>query len=226
MTESGDAGASRQASSREASASPPGERKPRLVLASGSPQRRAILGDLGLDFDVRPSDAAEDDEGPPRVVAVENARRKALAVARAAGDGADEVVLGCDTLVATERDAGTAWDIWGKPADAEAARATLRHLSGRVHEVVSGLVLVERGEVRVATEVTRVTFRALDDATIDWYVSCGEWEGRAGGYAIQGRGAVLLRRIEGDYLNVVGLPVSALLELRPRLMAEHAAAAR
>ena len=198
---------------------------PRLVLASGSPQRRAILGDLGLDFDVRPSDVAEEDEGSPRVVAVENARRKALAVVAAAG-GADEVVLGCDTLVATERDAGTAWDIWGKPADAAAARETLRRLSDRTHEVVSGLVLAERGEVRIATEVTRVTFRALDDAIIDWYVSCAEWEGRAGGYAIQGRGAVLIRRIEGDYLNVVGLPVSALLELSPGLMTAHAAAAR
>jgi septum formation protein len=191
----------------------------RLVLASGSPQRRAILGDLGLDFDVRPSDVAEEDDGPPRVVASENALRKALAVAAAAGADADEVVLGCDTLVATED------DLWGKPADAEAARATLRHLSGRTHEVVSGLVLVRDGDVRAATEVTLVTFRTLDAATIDWYVGCGEWEGRAGGYAIQGRGAVLLNRIEGDYLNVVGLPVAALLALSPELLAEHRAIA-
>jgi septum formation protein len=190
----------------------------RLVLASGSPQRRAILGDLGLDFDVRPSDVAEEDEGPPRTVAAENARRKALAVAEAAGAGADEVVLGCDTLVATEPG-----DIWGKPPSEEAARRTLRRLSGRTHEVVSGIVLVQHGEVRAATEVTHVTFRELDGATIDWYVGCGEWQGRAGGYAIQGRGGVLVRRIEGDYLNVVGLPVAALIELCPGLMADHAA---
>jgi septum formation protein len=186
----------------------------RLVLASGSPQRRAILGDLGLDFDVRASDVAEEDEGAPRVVASENALRKALAVSDAAGTE-DNVVIGCDTLVATD-----GIDIWGKPADEAAARATLRHLSGRTHEVVSGLAIVQRGDVRAATEITHVTFRELDARTIDWYVSTGEWEGRAGGYAIQGRGAVLVKRIEGDYLNVVGLPVAALLELCPGLVEE------
>jgi septum formation protein len=185
----------------------------RLVLASGSPQRRAILGDLGLDFDVRASDVAEEDEGAPRVVASENALRKALAVAGAAGADAGELVIGCDTLVATD-----GRQIWGKPADAAAARATLRHLSGRTHEVVSGLALVRSGDVRAATEVTKVTFRKLDDREIDWYVATGEWNGRAGGYAIQGRGAVLIKRIEGDYLNVVGLPVAALLSLCPGLV--------
>jgi septum formation protein len=206
MTEGGGAGTSRQASSRRA--------KPRLVLASGSPQRRAILGDLGLDFDVRASDVAEEDEGAPRVVASENALRKALAVA---ADAQDDVVIGCDTLVATD---GT--EIWGKPSDADEARATLRHLSGRTHEVVSGLAIVQRGDVRAATEITHVTFRALDDATIEWYISTGEWNGRAGGYAIQGRGAVLVNRIEGDYLNVVGLPVAALLGLCPALVEDFA----
>jgi len=193
---------------------------PRLILASGSPQRRAILGDLGLDFEVRASDVAEEDEGAPRVVASENALRKALAVAEGAGAGTDEVVLGCDTLVATEL------EIWGKPPNADAARETLRRLSGRTHDVVSGLALVQAGDVRAATETTKVTFRELDDATIDWYLATGEWEGRAGGYAIQRRGAVLVKRIEGDYLNVVGLPVAALLELWPGLMRDFAAAAR
>jgi septum formation protein len=201
----------------------------RLVLASGSPQRRAILGDLGLEFEVRASDVAEEDEGAPRVVASENALRKALAVA---ADAPDAVVLGCDTLVATELDIAdhnsgfAGWEIWGKPPNADAARETLRRLSGRTHEVVSGLALVQQGDVRAATEMTRVTFRDLDDATIDWYLSTGEWEGRAGGYAIQGRGAVLVKRIEGDYLNVVGLPVGALLELCPGLMDDFAAARR
>jgi septum formation protein len=186
----------------------------RLVLASGSPQRRAILGDLGLDFEVRVSDVAEEDEGAPRVVASENALRKARAVAEAAGPDADELVLGCDTLVATEL------QIWGKPPSADAARETLRCLSGRTHEVVSGLALIQRGDVRAATEITKVTFRELDAPTIDWYVATGEWDGRAGGYAIQGRGAVLVKRIEGDYLNVVGLPVAALLALQPELLAD------
>jgi septum formation protein len=191
-----------------------------LVLASGSPQRRAILAALGLEFEVRVSDVAEEDDGAPRVVAAENALRKAVAAAEAAPpDAAGELVLGCDTLVATGR------DIWGKPPDEDAARATLRELSGRTHEVVSGLALVRAGDVRTAIEVTEVTFRALDDATIDWYVGCGEWAGRAGGYAIQGRGAALVRRIEGDYLNVVGLPLAALLDLEPSLMVEHATAA-
>jgi septum formation protein len=199
---------------------------PRLILASGSPQRRAILGDLGLDFEVRVSDVAERDEGAPVAVAAENARRKALAVA---GDGADELVIGCDTLVATgdqiaDHASGSAGPvIWGKPSDEAAARATLRHLSGRTHEVVSGLALIADGEVREATEITLVTFRELDEPTIDWYLATREWEGRAGGYAIQGRGAVLVSRIEGDYLNVVGLPVAALLALQPQLQRDFAA---
>jgi septum formation protein len=189
----------------------------RLVLASGSPQRRAILADLGLDFVVRATDVAELDEGAPHAVAAENARRKALA----AFDGASavpEVIIGCDTVVATGA------EIWGKPASADAARATLRRLSGVTHEVLSGLVVVRGAEApRVAVEVTRVTFRALDDDTIAWYVRSGEWEGRAGGYAIQGRGATLIRRVEGDYLNVVGLPVGALLELSPEMTREFRA---
>jgi septum formation protein len=187
----------------------------RLVLASGSPQRRAILGDLGLAFEVQVSDVAEEDEGAPRAVASENALRKALAVAERAG--ADDLVVGCDTLVATD-----GRDIWGKPDDEDHARRTLRHLSGRTHEVVSGLALVQHGEVRAATEITEVTFRALSDAEIDWYVATGEWQGRAGAYAIQQRGAILVNRIAGDYLNVVGLPVAALLTLRPDLQSAFA----
>jgi nucleoside triphosphate pyrophosphatase len=109
--------------------------------------------------------------------------------------------------------------LWGKPADARAARETLSHLSGRTHDVVSGLALARQGgEVLAATAVTRVTFRAIDADLVDWYVGCGEWEGRAGGYAIQGRGAALVRAIQGDYLNVVGLPVAALVDLWPGLL--------
>jgi septum formation protein len=186
----------------------------RLVLASGSPQRRAILDDLGLAFEVQVSDVAEEEQGAPRAVASENALRKALAVARAFPD---DLVVGCDTLVATD-----GVEIWGKPDDAAHATRTLGHLSGRTHEVVSGLALVERGEVSTATEVTEVTFRALSDAEIAWYVGTGEWQGRAGAYAIQQRGAVLVNRIAGDYLNVVGLPVAALLGLRPDLQRSFA----
>jgi septum formation protein len=180
-----------------------------LVLASRSPQRRRILEMLGVPFTVRPVDVVEEEAGAPVAVASENALRKAVA-----GKALDaEVVLGVDTLVAI------GIDIWGKPADEAAARETLRRLEGRTHEVVSGIALVDRdGTVRATTDTTRVTFRALDDATIDWYLRSGEWRERAGGYAIQGRGGALVERIEGDYLNVVGLPVGALLGLWPGLL--------
>jgi septum formation protein len=174
----------------------------KLTLASRSPQRRAILEQLGIPFEVRPSEAAEIEEGDPREVSLENARRKAAAVS-------GELVLAVDTMVALDG------RIYGKPADEQAARATLRELAGRTHEVVSGLVL----GTREATAVTRVSFRELDDGLVDWYVATGEWRDRAGGYAIQGRGAALVREIEGDYLNVVGLPVTALLDLAPDLLA-------
>ena len=182
---------------------------PRLVLASRSPQRRAILESLGVAFEVRPVDVLEEDEGAPVAVAAENALRKALAgKARP-----EEVVLGVDTIVVT------GLEIWGKPPNEEAARETLRRLAGRTHRVISGVALVdEGGAVRADEAVTEVTFRPLDAAMIEWYLGSGEWDGRAGGYAIQGRGGALVERIDGDYLNVVGLPVGTLLGLWPGLL--------
>ena len=180
-----------------------------LVLASRSPQRRAILESLGVPFELRPTDVVEEEEGVPVTIAGENALRKALAGRAAAG----EVVLGVDTVVAI------GIDIWGKPPTEDAARETLRRLSGRTHDVVSGIALVaEDGSVRADIDVTKVTFRPLDDRTIDWYLESREWQERAGGYAIQGRGGALVERIEGDYLNVVGLPVGKLLGLWPDLI--------
>ena len=180
-----------------------------LVLASRSPQRRAILEQLGVRFVERPVDVVEEEVGAPEAVAQENALRKALA----AGASEGEIVLGVDTVVAIDL------EIWGKPPNADAARATLRRLSGRTHIVVSGIALVRAGgDVKAATASTKVTFRALDDTLIDWYVARAEWRGRAGGYAIQGRGAALVERIEGDYLNVVGLPLAALIDLWPALL--------
>ncbi|MGZ4270918.1 MAG: Maf family protein [Solirubrobacteraceae bacterium] len=180
-----------------------------LVLASRSPQRRAILRDLGVAFDERPTDVAEEDAGAPVAVAGENALRKAIA----AGAREGEVTLGVDTVVALDL------EIYGKPPNAEAARSSLERLSGRTHEVISALALVRPdGSVQAAHAVTQVTFRTLDAPTLDWYVASGEWEGRAGGYAIQGRAGALVERIEGDYLNVVGLPVATLLELLPDLL--------
>ncbi len=126
-------------------------------------------------------------------MALENARRKA-------GDRLN--TLGVDTLVAAND------RIYGKPPTADDARQTLLDLSDRTHRVVSGLVYEGDG----ITVTTEVTFRPIEDL-VDWYVSTGEWQGRAGGYAIQGKGAALVRGIRGDYLNVVGLPVAALLDL-------------
>jgi septum formation protein len=183
---------------------------PRLILASRSPQRRAILETLGVPFQARPVDVAEEDDGVPAAVASENALRKAVAGRAAAG----EVVLGVDTLVALEL------EIWGKPPDEIAARETLLRLAGRTHEVISGVALVDQeGKARAATATTQVTFRPMDEAMIDWYLASGEWRERAGGYAIQGRGGALVDRIVGDYLNVVGLPVGTLLGLWPDLLA-------
>jgi septum formation protein len=182
---------------------------PPLLLASRSPQRRAILEQLGIAFAVLAVDVEEIAAGDAIEVARTNALRKAQA---AAAQRPGRTILGVDTIVALDG------EIFGKPASAAAARSTLKRLSGRTHEVVSGLVLLNCANTHVAHEVTKVTFRALDDRLVERYVRTGEWSGRAGGYAIQGIGAGLVRRIMGDYLNVVGLPVGKLLDLDLTLM--------
>jgi septum formation protein len=124
-----------------------------------------------------------------------------------------ELVLGADTLVAIDG------DILGKPADADQAREYVARLAGRTHQVVGAIAVVRDGALtHVTSEITQVHFREAPPALLDWYVSTGEWQGRAGGYAIQGAGAVLVQGIEGDYLNVVGLPLSRLLDLVPGLL--------
>jgi septum formation protein len=148
-------------------------------------------------------------DGRAEEVSVDNARRKALAAAAATPDA---LVLGVDTVVTLDG------ILYGKPADAAHARATLRALSGREHTVTSGLCLVSSEGTRTAIEHTSVSFRPLSDELIEWYVASGEWQERAGGYAIQGRGAALVASIAGDYWNVVGLPVGALLGLEPGLL--------
>jgi len=145
-------------------------------------------------------------------MAVENALRKARAVAKADGPLAPALVLGVDTLVALEG------RIYGKPADEGHARETLRALSGSTHTVLSGVALIEDRQERTALAATEVVFRTLDEWSIDWYVALGEWRDRAGGYGIQGAGAALVREIRGDYENVVGLPVATLLDLWPGLL--------
>jgi septum formation protein len=194
----------------------------RLILASASPQRRAILEQIGAAFEVRISDAVELEEGPPAEVVLENAYRKAAAVAAAAvagaasddsdRDGDDRLpVLGVDTVVSLGP------RIFGKPRDAADAAQMLTELAGRRHVVHTGVCLIEGERTRTAAVQTVVEFRALDRAAVDAYVATGEWTGRAGAYAIQGIGATLVTRIEGDYLSVVGLPVATLLDLAPWL---------
>jgi septum formation protein len=157
-------------------------------------------------FTVAPAGVDERSGGQPRALVIENALRKARAVA-------GERVLGADTAVALEG------HVFGKPADATEAEAFLRRLSGRTHRVWSGVAVREGGRERTGAAETAVTFRSLTGRELDWYLASGEWSGRAGGYAIQGRGAALVQAIAGDYWNVVGLPVATLLDLVPDLIA-------
>ena len=153
-----------------------------------------------------PADVEEIEWGDPVEVAKENARSKAEAVLASAPAGA--IVVGVDTVVALD---GL---IYGKPENEDLAAATLKQLSGRTHKVVSGLAI--GGDV--TAETTHVTFRAVTDDLLQWYLATGEWRDRAGGYAVQGRGAALVTAIDGDYLNVVGLPVAQLLARMPGLL--------
>ena len=170
---------------------------PPLILASASPQRRAILEQLGVPFEVVPP-RFEESGGDP----VELAAGKARSI-----DGGECPVVGVDTEVVVDGEA------LGKPVDETAAEAMLERLSGRTHEVVSGLCLRTSAWEELHSETTLVTFRALTARDLAHYLSSSEWEGRAGGYAIQGLGASLVARIEGDYLNVVGLPAALLVRL-------------
>ncbi len=189
---------------------------PRLILASASPRRKALLEGLGLAFDVVPSGIPENGgEGP----ALESAPALALAKARdvvarlpiphSAIRNPQCLVLGADTIVECEGKA------LGKPADAADARAMLRALSGRTHQVVTGVALVDAASGRAETGavVTDVTFRALTDPEIAAYVETGEPFGKAGAYAIQGLGGLFVEAIRGSPSNVIGLPVTLVQDL-------------
>jgi septum formation protein len=185
---------------------------PPLLLASTSPQRRAILEQLGIPFDVVAPRYEEDDSSD--ALPVELVREHALGKARSvAAEAGERPVLGVDTAVVLDG------RVYGKPASAEGATEMLEALSGETHEVVSGLCLRTPGWEIVEDEMTQVTFRPLAARDLAGYNASGAWEGRAGGYAIQGLGAGLVERIEGDYLSVVGLPAALLV----RLLATRAA---
>jgi septum formation protein len=169
-----------------------------IVLASTSPQRRLILEQLRIPFEV----VAPAYEEEPGRDPVDHAAGKARSV-----DGGGRPVLGVDTSVYCSG------EVLGKPTDATSAQQMLELLSGRTHEVVSGLCLRTPDWEELHSATTRVTFRELTPRDLGRYVASGEWQGRAGAYAIQGFGANLVERIEGDYLNVVGLPGALLVRL-------------
>jgi septum formation protein len=156
-------------------------------------------------------DLEELSEGEPAEVVLENARRKAAA-GEAMANSAGLPVLGVDTDVAIDG------RLLGKPADAAGARQRLEALSGRTHEVLSGVCVREGGEERTGIARTDVRFVQLEPATIELYLRSGEWRDRAGAYAIQGLGSILVGGLQGDFSNVVGLPVALLLQLAPNLM--------
>ena len=178
---------------------------PPLLLASRSPQRRAILEQLAIPFEAVIPQYEEKPTGPDPVAEVErHAQGKARSVAEIAED---RPVLGVDTEVVLDG------HVYGKPSDEAEAEAMLEQLSGQTHEVVSGLCLLTPAWEELRHAVTRVSFRTLTPRELGLYVVSEEWRERAGGYAIQGLGGALVERIEGDYLNVVGLPAAVLVDL-------------
>jgi septum formation protein len=175
----------------------------RWILASASPRRREILGALGLDFEVHPTTSAEPMCRPgeiPAHFAVRAARAKAMEISRLHRAG---LVIAADTVVVSDD-----W-LMGKPGSAEEACRMLHRLSGRWHEVITGLCLREcgHGRQRSSSTVSRVHLRRLNKAEIDWYIGTGEYRDKAGAYAIQGFASLFIDRIEGCYFNIVGFPV-------------------
>lgn len=178
--------------------------KSKLILASGSPRRSELLARAGYTFRIIVSDA--DETAPanldPAAIAIHNAHAKASAVSTKTS--ADAVIIGADTIVVLDG------RVYGKPADIAEARTTLRALSGHTHQVITGVCIVHDKTCSTFAETTDVVFRTLDDAEIDAYISTGEPFDKAGAYGIQGKGATLVDRIQGDYENVIGLPVARL----------------
>jgi septum formation protein len=182
----------------------------RLILASSSPRRADLLASAGFAFDVDPAEVDERlEEGEAPAAYVERvARMKAAAGARR---HPDRLVIGADTAVVLDD------TVLGKPVDEEDARAMLRRLSGRAHDVLTGVAVASDGELVSRVERTTVWFRDLSDEEIEWYAASREPMDKAGAYAIQGLAARFIPRIAGSYSNVVGLPVSLVAELVGRV---------
>jgi septum formation protein len=191
---------------------------PRIILASGSPRRSELMTSVGWEFRKVVPDIDEgllDGESPEDYVQ-RLARSKAEAVA---GENPDEIVLGADTTVVIGH------EIIGKPVDMDDARRMIRLLSGRWHEVLTGVAVVANGEIRVDLQRTRVKFAELSPAEIDFLAERGDPLDKAGAYAVQAQAALFIEGIEGDYWNVVGLPISLVYRLvRELAKAENAEA--
>lgn len=176
-----------------------------IILASASPRRAQLLEQIGLTFSILESGVPEDDDAKtdPALLAAQLSVRKAAAVAQTIASG---IVIAADTVVSVDG------EILGKPKDREEAIFMLRRLSGKRHDVLTGVTVIVRPEEERHTHVesTAVVMREIADAEIDWYVDSGEPYDKAGGYGIQGRAAVFVDRLEGCYFNVVGLPLNAL----------------
>jgi septum formation protein len=182
-----------------------------LILASASPRRQELLRSAGIEFEVQPADIVEDPlpGESARDCAERLAREKALAIAQKRPDG---IVLGADTVVVIDA------EILGKPPDAADAARMLRLLSGRTHQVITGVCLVASARSVVASETTSVTMREISEKEIADYVATGEPMDKAGAYAIQGIASRWIPRIEGDYSNVVGLPVARVYEMLQKVL--------
>jgi septum formation protein len=178
----------------------------RVVLASGSPRRRELLELVGIEHEVRPSNIDETIHSgeTPRGHAERLAREKASAVADA---NATTITIAADTIVVVDG------EVLGKPTDARVAARMLRMLSGREHTVFTAVAVSRGGELRSSVEEVVVRFRHLDDAEIESYIATGEPMDKAGAYGIQGFGATIVERVEGDYFAVMGLPLVRLVAL-------------
>ncbi len=177
---------------------------PKIILASASPRRAELLRGIGVKFEIRPVEVDEipRDGEPPREFALRMASEKAEK-GRKAGN---ELVIGCDTVVVVDE------TILGKPGNVEEARAMLRMLSGRSHKVITAVAVAGDRQIVDCAETT-VEFDPLDEEKIAWYVDSGEPMDKAGAYGIQGLAAVFVRRVDGPYDNVVGLPVNLLARM-------------
>ena len=174
-----------------------------IVLASASPRRKELMKLITDEYRIRPTDA--DETIPPHIPIDESAEYVARIKAEAAKQSEDEVVIGCDTMVMTPEG-----EILGKPRSTEDCRRMLRALSGRKHRVCTGVCILHEGKIKCFTVTTQVLFDELSDKDIEDYIDTGEPFDKAGGYGIQGKGSLLVKGIEGDYFNVVGLPVNRL----------------